>query len=413
MAVHYIENIDGASLQDLAKEFGTPLYLYSKATIHDRYNSLDSALQNTRHKICYAVKASSNLSILKEFKELGAGFDIVSGGELMRVLTAGGRGEDIVFSGVGKTKDELMSAVLNDVGSINVESASELMVVQQVAATLNKKANVSFRVNPDIAIDSHQHLITGLKTTKFGVTLEEAQAMWESVKNASEINLIGIACHIGSGIYDLEPLKNAYTAMIDAATKLTQNGANLKRIDLGGGFGIGYSGHHDALNISQFGRMVEELSKNCPYEFVFEPGKYLIGEAGYLLSEVLYIKENDTKKFVILDAGMNDLMRPALYDAYHRIDVVGSKDSYKNKPISTYDIVGPVCESACFFAKDRALPKLNEGDLLLVRDAGAYGFSMSSRYNSRKLPPEVMIDSAGSKLIRRREEYEDHWSHEI
>ena len=399
-----------STLLRATREYGTPLYAYDSRIIEKQYLKLKNSLGRIPHEICFAVKSNSNLSILNFMTRLGAGFDIVSGGELHRVLKAGGAASRTVFAGVGKTVSDIKFGLFSDIRFFNVESAAELQLIKQIAESEKTTAQVSIRINPNISVNTHPHLTTGLNSSKFGVPREEVPALWESVKDSRAIRFVGIDCHIGSHISELAPLEEAYQSVLETADALKVLGAPIEYIDFGGGLGISYSGHYEPLDVAAYGAMIQRITKNTPYTVIVEPGKFLIAESGMLLTEVLYTKTNGSKKFAITSAGMNDLIRPSLYDAYHKIEVLGRESEAATEVI---DVVGPVCESGCFFAHDRKMPPVNAGDILVIKDAGAYGFSMASNYNSRPLPAEILITSDDEyKLIRKRDVIEDLYRNE-
>ena len=396
-------------LEQLATKFGTPTYGYSEAILSESFKRFSSLAPKAR--VCFAVKACSNLSILKAFKELGAGFDIVSGGELRRVLAIGGNPEHVVFSGVGKDDDELTYAIESGIGQINVESESELERIKELAKSLSKVAQIAIRVNPSVDVETHPYLATGEKDNKFGIPLERVSDLYDDIVSSENVKLVGLACHIGSQIADLSPLRDAYSQVIKLAESLDERGAELQTLDLGGGFCISYSGSYTPLDTDAFKDMIAELTSDLSYQVIFEPGKYLIAEAGVLLTEVTHVKSNGEKRFVVINAGMNDLIRPPLYDAKHRTELIGGAG---NSSDSLADIVGPVCESGCFFRKDMKFPDVKRGDKIAIYDAGAYCFTMASNYNTRRLPAEVLIKSNGElKLIRPRQEYEEIYGAEM
>jgi len=408
-----MENPDIKELKALTEKFATPLYIYSEEKIRKQYAQLTEQFKTFRNLICYAVKANSNLSILKIFVEMGAGFDIVSGGELRRVIAAGGAPSKVVFSGVGKTREEIEYALAQQIKSFNVESASELKLIEKTAATMKLKASISFRINPDVNVDTHPYLATGLKTSKFGMPLSDAVSLYSLVKESEWLSLRGLSCHIGSQITDLVPFRTAYKEMLSAADHFLGLGAEITFVDLGGGIGVSYGGKYEPLDLDSYGEMVRELRANKPYELLFEPGKFLVAEAGILLTKVIYKKSNQANKFVIVDAGMNDLIRPSLYQAFHKVEVVPADGRTLSDKLVETDVVGPVCETGCYFARKRPLPEVREGDFILIRDAGAYAFSMASNYNSRPLPAEVLLKPDGThQLIRRRQSYDEIWSSE-
>ena len=402
--IHPAEGVlfaEDVSLEAIAKKFGTPTYIYSKNTLIQTFESFKKGLLNTDHLICFAVKANSNIAILNLFASLGAGFDIVSGGELERVIYAGGDPQKIVFSGVGKTESEIVAALKANILCFNVESRSELIRIQEVAEKINIKASISIRVNPDVDAKTHPYISTGLKDNKFGVDFNQALSLYLDAKSMSYIAIKGIDCHIGSQITELKPFLDALDRVLSLVDQLKKNNIHLSHIDIGGGIGICYQDESPP----DFEIYIKEILgkiKGLNVKIIFEPGRALVGNAGVLLSKVEYLKQNDIKHFAIIDAAMNDLMRPTLYDAYHEIKLVREHDA---KPQS-FDVVGPVCESGDFIAKNRSL-KLKENDLICIMSAGAYGMSMSSNYNSRGRAAEVMVDKDKLYEIRTREKSSD------
>lgn len=403
---------DNTTLLALAERFGTPLYVYSENAIADNFERLSRALANVPHDICYAVKANSNLSILQLIRKIGGGFDIVSGGELLRVMKAGGNPSRVVFAGVGKTDEEIELAIKSGVRFLTVESVDEVDAIERVASNIDRIAHIALRINPEISIETHPYMMTGHKSTKFGISPDEAFELWERISQMSHVRLIGMHCHIGTGSTDIEPFITEYKTLFDHAEKLRSKGAPIQYLDFGGGFGVSYSGHYRALDINALGKEIEKIVKGSPYTILVEPGKFLVAEAGLLLTRVIRTKRNAKKSFVIVDAGMNDLIRPALYGAYHHISLIPTSDAERRDEV--VDVVGPVCESGCFLAKDRELPFPLNSDLLVVADAGAYGFAMASRYNTRGLPAEVLVTRDGrALLIGKRETYEDMIAQEV
>ncbi len=392
---------EGVSLEAIAKQFGTPTYIYSKNTLIQTFESFKKGLIKTDHLICFAVKANSNIAILNLFAGLGAGFDIVSGGELERVIYAGGNPQKIVFSGVGKTESEIEAALKANILCFNVESRSELLRIQEVAEKINMKAPISIRVNPDVDAKTHPYISTGLKDNKFGVDFNQALSIYLDAKGMSHIAIKGIDCHIGSQITELKPFVDALDRVLSLVDQLKKNNIQLSHIDIGGGIGICYQ-DESPPDFEIYIKEILNKIKDLNIKIIFEPGRALVGNAGVLLSKVEYLKQNDIKHFAIIDAAMNDLMRPTLYDAYHEIKVVREHDE---KPQS-FDVVGPVCESGDFIAKNRSL-KLKENDLICIMSAGAYGMSMSSNYNSRGRAAEVMVDQDKLYEIRTREKSSD------
>lgn len=390
-------HFEDVALDTLAERFGTPLYVYSRQALETAYQDYTRAFVNTPHLICYAVKANSSLAILNLFARLGAGFDIVSGGELARVLAAGGDPGKIVFSGVGKTADEMRAALAAGILCFNVESVSELHRLSRVASDVGKVAPVSFRVNPDVDPKTHPYISTGLKENKFGVPIAEAPALYRLAASLPNLEITGIDCHIGSQLTELLPLTDAADRVLALVDTLAAEGIVLHHIDLGGGIGIRY---RDEIppDLAVYGRELARRFAGRRETLLLEPGRSLVGNAGLLLTRVEYLKPGADKNFAIVDAAMNDLMRPALYEAYHDIVAV----TPRNAPARRYDIVGPVCETGDFlgFARDLAI---EEGDFLALLSAGAYGMSMASNYNSRPRAAEILIDKKEIHIIRDRE----------
>jgi diaminopimelate decarboxylase len=405
-----VDIFSNSQLTQLARQHGTPLYVYSEVQIRQNYNALAQACKELRPQICYAVKANGNLSILQLIAALGGGFDIVSEGELHRVLVAGGDAQKVVFSGVGKTRSEIACALERGIRFFNAESAAEIEVIEAVATEKGRRAPLSLRLNPNINPKTHKYLSTGIHSSKFGIPLAEAREILPRILSSKALQLVALDCHIGSQLTELAPLEEAYRELLQIANEFRQAGAPVDCLDVGGGIGISYSGNVEPFSFADYGAMITRVFKGTPYAIVLEPGRSIVGDAGVLLTEVLYLKKNGERSFVVVDAGMNDLIRPSLYEAYHRIDLV-SRQGKGNAPI---DIVGPVCESGCYFAKQRAMPELQHGDLLAIRDAGAYGMAMASEYNARRLPAEILIEENGhARVIRNRESYEDLWRAEL
>lgn len=406
-------HVEQVALADVATRFGTPCYVYSRAALASAFSSYRDALASAglleRALICYAVKANSNLAVLNLFARLGAGFDIVSGGELARVLAAGGPAEKIVFSGVGKSADEMRQALDAGILCFNVESASELGLLNQVATDLGKRAPISLRVNPDVDARTHPYISTGLKTAKFGVAFGEAFDLYRHAASLPGIAVTGIDCHIGSQLLDSAPAAEAADKILALVDLLAHAGITLDHIDLGGGLGIQYRADEPAPATSDYlGPMLAKVSARKE-RLIFEPGRSLVGNAGLLLTRVQVLKPGERHHFAVVDAAMNDLMRPALYDAWHEIVEVAGSD--RAIPARSYEIVGPICESGDFLGHERTLA-LREGDLLAILSAGAYGMAMSSNYNSRPRAAEVMIDGAKMHLVRRREAIADLYATE-
>lgn len=395
--------IFGAPEDELARRFGTPLYVYSRAVLEENYRAYATAYASVPHRICYALKANSALAILKVFAGVGAGADIVSGGELRQALRAGFPAARIVFSGVGKTDDELALGLREGIGEFNVESASEIARLSRVAAAIGRRASITLRVNPDVDPKSHPYISTGLRENKFGVSIEDAEPLLDAARGLPGIDVAGVQCHIGSQIRDLEPMTAAVESIVALTRRLMSRGFTLQTIDVGGGLGIDYDGS-GAPRPGDLAAVVLPRVRELGLTLLMEPGRSLVGAAGALLTRVIAIKRSGTKTFVIADAGMNDLLRPSLYSAYHRIENLGAREGAAPLVV---DVVGPVCESGDFFAKDRALIDPREGDLLAVYDAGAYAFSMASNYNFRPRAAEVLIEEGAPRLIRRRETFED------
>lgn len=392
---------------DIAAEYGTPCYVYSRATLERHWQAFDQAFQGFPHLICYAVKANSNLAILNVLARLGSGFDIVSLGEMRRVLAAGGSPEKIVFSGVGKREDEIRAALQAGIRCFNVEVSGELDRINRVAGELGVVAPVSFRVNPDVDAKTHPYISTGLKENKFGIDIQQALAEYRRAAQMPNIKIVGIDCHIGSQLTETTPFLDALDRVLVLVEQLEADGIQLEHLDLGGGLGICYRDERPPLPSEYISAILQKLG-NKKVEIILEPGRAIVGNAGILLTKVEYLKPTEGKNFAIVDAAMNDLVRPALYSAWQEIIPA---DSERNMGAKEWDIVGPVCETGDFLGKQRMLD-LAQGDLLAVRSAGAYGFTMSSNYNSRPRAAEVMVDGARVHLIRARESLEQLWAGE-
>ena len=397
--------LEQVPLRQIADQFGTPCFVYSAQTLRTQYQQLASALQPLDARIHYSVKANSNLAILSLFRDLGAGFDIVSGGELSRILAIGGDPAEIIFSGVGKSIAEIDLALKVGVGCFNVESRSELLRIQHRAELAQKMAPISIRVNPDVDAKTHPYISTGLKNNKFGVDADTALALYSIAAEANALKIEGIDCHIGSQIATTDPLLQALNSVLDIVDALSARGIELQHINLGGGFGVRYQ-DEQALDLDAYGAQLNELLGPRQLPLRVEPGRSLTANAGLLLTQVEYIKPGraDAKGFAVVDAAMNDLIRPSLYQAWHDIVVVDGFGA--ENPVQQLDIVGPICESGDFLAKDRAL-RLSEDSLLAVLSAGAYGMCLASNYNSRGRAAEVLVDGADIKCIRRRETIQD------
>ncbi|MDP3210016.1 diaminopimelate decarboxylase [Methylotenera sp.] len=396
--VLHAENV---ALTQIAENFGSPCYVYSKSALSQAFERFSAGFKDANHLVCFAVKSNPSLAILNLFAKLGAGFDIVSGGELARVIAAGGDPKKVVFSGVGKTADEMRAALEAGIFCFNVESASELIRLNDVATYMGKIAPVSLRVNPNVDAKTHPYISTGLKNNKFGVAYEDALDIYLQASEMSNIAIHGVDCHIGSQITELSPFLDAFDRVLALVDALAENNIQIQHIDLGGGIGICYSDEKPP-EFTAYAKAMREKLGNRDVKLVFEPGRALVGNAGVLLTKVEYLKQTETKNFAIVDAAMNDLMRPALYDAYHDIKAVKPR----TEASVIYEIVGPVCESGDFLGHDRALA-LQEGDLLAIMSAGAYGMSMSSNYNTRPRAAEVMVDNDQCHLIRKREQIAD------
>ncbi|QGU31771.1 diaminopimelate decarboxylase [Thermochromatium tepidum] len=398
---------EGVPLTAIAERFGTPCYVYSRATLERHWHAFDRALRAHPHLICFSVKSNSNLAVLNLLARLGSGFDIVSVGELERVLAAGGDPSKIVFSGVGKRADEIRRALEVGIRCFNVESESELSRIDRIAGELGFRAPVSLRVNPDVDPQTHPYIATGLKENKFGLAIQEAESVYALAAAMPNLKVVGIDCHIGSQLTDLAPFIDALGRVLALADRLCDAGIAIEHLDLGGGLGIRYREEHPP-EPAAYAAAIRHLLADRPYEVILEPGRAIVGNAGVLLTRVEYLKRGSHHHFAILDAAMNDLLRPALYQAGHEIvRVVQETDADPCR----YDLVGPVCETADFLGKDRLLA-LEEGDLLAVRGAGAYGFTMSSNYNSRPRAAEVMVDGDLAYLVREREQVADLYAGE-
>jgi len=391
---------EDVNLSDIARQHGTPTYVYSRATFERHWHAFDKAFGSQRHLICYAVKANSNIAILNVLARLGSGFDIVSIGELERVLKAGGEACNIVFSGVGKKPSEIRRALEVGIRCFNVESQAELLVIDEIAGEMGKVAPISLRVNPNVDAQTHPYISTGLKENKFGIAHDQALQVYQQADSLSNIAVHGIDCHIGSQLTQITPFVDALKRVLELVDKLKAHGIELKHLDLGGGLGIRYQDETPPEPAEQIAALLAELGDR-DVEILIEPGRAIAGNAGVLLTEVLYLKHTDEKNFAIIDGAMNDLMRPALYGAWQEIVALEPKSG----DMKTYDLVGPVCETGDFLGKDRQL-NLAAGDYLAVKSAGAYGFTMSSNYNTRPRAAEIMVDGANAHVIRQRESLE-------
>ena len=399
----YVEDLP---VKQLAEEFGTPLYIYSRATLERHWHAFDSALGNHPHLICYAVKANSNIGILNVMAKLGSGFDIVSQGELERVLAAGGDASKVVFSGVAKSRAEIMRALEQGIRCFNVESVAELHHINQIAGEMGKVAPISLRVNPDVDAHTHPYISTGLKENKFGVSVDEAREVYKLAATLPHVKITGMDCHIGSQLTKLQPFLDATDRLIRLMEQLKEDGITLKHLDLGGGLGVTYTDETPPHPSDYATALLNKLKNYEDLEIILEPGRAIAANAGILVAKVQYLKSNESRNFAITDTGMNDMIRPALYEAYMNIIEI-NRTLEREKAI--YDVVGPVCETSDFLGKQRELA-IAEGDYIAQRSAGAYGASMSSNYNSRPRTAEVLVDGNKAHLIRRRENLSELWA---
>ncbi len=388
------------AVADLAERFGTPLYVYSRATLERHFRAFDDAFGGHPHQVCYAVKANSNIAVLNVLARLGAGFDIVSGGELTRVLRAGGDPEKIVFSGVGKTADEMELALKTGIHCFNVESAAELELLNLVAGEQDKVARIAIRVNPDVDAQTHPYISTGLKENKFGVDIEEAPSLYQHAADLPHIEVIGVDCHIGSQLTKLTPFEDALKRVLDLVDRLQAKGIPIRHLDLGGGLGVRYRDETPPQPAEYIAALLKHIPADMPVHI--EPGRAIAANAGLFVTRVLYLKPTTHKNFAVVDGAMNDLIRPSLYSAWMDISPVVPHDA----DCREWDIVGPVCETGDFLGKQRTLA-LESGDLLAIRSAGAYGFSMASNYNSRNRAAEIMVDGDQAYVVRQRETYDE------
>jgi diaminopimelate decarboxylase len=394
---------DGVALAEIAARAGTPCYVYSAEMIRGNFRAYDTAFGEQPHTVCYAVKANGNLSVLRLLAAEGAGFDIVSGGELFRVQKAGGDPAKIVFSGVGKTAAEIDEALKAGISHFNCESEPEMALIDALAHRLGKKARVSLRVNPDVEADTHHYISTGKLAHKFGVDISDAECVYERARQLSNLLLEGVSCHIGSQLMDPEPVMEAVDRVLELIDRLRAKGFDIRYGDFGGGLGVAYKAGEATPSISDFVTKLKARVSGHNLHVLVEPGRSIVGQAGVLLTKVLYRKNTGGKEFVIVDAAMNDLIRPALYQAHHEILPVREREGGAIRA----DVVGPVCETGDFLARDRDLPEVLPGDVLAVCTAGAYGFTQASTYNARRRPAEVMVDGKEWKVVRERESYED------
>ena len=392
-------------VKQLAEQFGTPLYIYSKATLERHWHAFNNAFGEHPHLVCFAVKSNPNIAILNIMAKLGSGFDIVSQGELERVLAAGGDAGKVVFSGVAKSRQEITRALEVNIRCFNVESEAELLRINQIAGEMGKIAPISLRVNPDVDAHTHPYISTGLKENKFGVSVEQAREVYKLAATLSNIKIVGMDCHIGSQLTELQPFLDAVDRLIVLMEQLNQDGIHLKHLDLGGGLGVTYTDETPPHPTEYAKALWEKLSAFSELEIIVEPGRAITANAGILVTKVEYLKSNESRNFAIVDAGMNDMIRPALYQAYMNILEIDRTLAREEK---IYDVVGPICETSDFLGKQRKLA-IAEGDYLAQRSAGAYGASMSSNYNSRPRTAEVMVDGDKAYLIRRREALNELW----
>ena len=399
----YVEDLP---VKQLAEEFGTPLYIYSRATLERHWHAFDSALGKHPHLICYAVKANSNIGILNVMAKLGSGFDIVSQGELERVLAAGGEASKVVFSGVAKSRAEIIRALEVGIRCFNVESVAELHHINQIAGEMGKVAPISLRVNPDVDAHTHPYISTGLKENKFGVSVDEAREVYKLAATLPHVKITGMDCHIGSQLTELQPFLDATDRLIRLMEQLKEDGITLKHLDLGGGLGVTYTDETPPHPSDYATALLNKLKDYEDLEIILEPGRAIAANAGILVAKVQYLKSNESRNFAITDTGMNDMIRPALYEAYMNIIEI---DRTLEREKTIYDVVGPVCETSDFLGKQRELA-IAEGDYIAQRSAGAYGASMSSNYNSRPRTAEVLVDGNKAHLIRRRENLSELWA---
>ncbi len=412
--MHHFQHKNGTlhaedlSVKELADRFGTPMYIYSAATLRRHFQAFDSAFESIPHLTCYSVKANSNLAILKLLASMGAGMDIVAGGELYRALLAGVPASKIVYSGVGKKPEEIRQALAAGILMFNVESMQELVRINDVARDMGKVAKVSFRINPDVDPKTHPYISTGMKKNKFGLNIDHSLEAYKLARDLPAIEPVGMDCHIGSQLTTIEPFLEALDKLLGFYEQLKSLNLDIKYLDLGGGLGIPYN-DEEPPHPADFGAALTKSLKGLPLSIVLEPGRVIVGNAGILVAEVQYVKQTPSKNFVIVDAAMNDLVRPSLYGSFHRIDEV---EQQGRAPFDC-DVVGPICESGDFLAKDRQLAEVRQGERLAVYSAGAYGFTMSSNYNSRPRACELLVDGDQVTVARRRETFESLVAHEI
>lgn len=403
----YAENV---AISAIAADVGTPLYIYSTQAMQEAYKAFTNAFSSQRTQVCFAMKSNSNLAVIKTFADLGAGADVVSNGELMKAISAGVKPKKIVYSGVGKTYEELSAGIEAGILQFNVESLPELLSLSDIAASKNTSVDIAIRVNPDVDAETHHKISTGRREDKFGIDISQAKDIFKQAFSLPGLNPVSIAVHIGSQLTDLTPFETAFKNVAKLTRDLRSNGLEIKRLDLGGGLGISY-GNNTAPNPNDYAKIVERTIGNLDCDLIFEPGRYLTGNAGILLTRVIYYKDTGYRRFVVVDAAMNDLLRPALYDAQHSIQE--AREPSGTADLIKVDIVGPVCETGDTFATEYPLSSPVSGDLLVIKDTGAYGAVMASTYNSRLLVPEVLVSGKDYALIRRRETLEEQISREL
>ena len=397
---------EDVSISTISKAVGTPFYVYSATSIIDNFLSLKKSLDGLENLICYAVKANSNIAILKLLSQLGAGMDVVSIGEYLRAKVAGVPGEKIVFSGVGKRRDEISQVLIGGIKQFNIESEAELNVLNELSLSLNKRTSITIRVNPDIDAKTHEKISTGKKDNKFGIPINRAREVYLKASQMSGVKVVGVDVHIGSQLTDLEPFRMAFTKLAELVNNLLKDGHEINSLDLGGGLGISYKKTNDVQpSVQEYGQIIRETVGSLGCEILVEPGRFIVGNAGILVSEIIYKKFGEDREFLIVDSAMNDLIRPSLYAAYH--EILSIKKPNNNSSFVCYDVVGPVCETGDTFATQRTLMKMESGELLAFMSAGAYGSVMASEYNTRPLIPEVLVKDDNFSIIRARPLIED------
>jgi diaminopimelate decarboxylase len=409
----YCEDVPAAKI---AAEVGTAVYVYSKATLLHHYRQVADSFKELNPTVCYSIKSNGNINLCKVLAEAGCGFDVTSGGELFRAMQAGGDPKKMIYAGVGKTDQEIHDGIAAGIAAFNIESEAEIENIDRIAGEMGKTVVAALRINPDVDAKTHAKTTTGRKGNKFGVDIDRAEAVFAKYKGLKHLRLGGIHIHIGSPVYEVQPYVDAVTKVIALIDTLTAQGHRIEWLDMGGGFAVNYTNGKQAKPVTEHAKALVPLLRGKPYRIALEPGRYIVGNAGILLTKVLYRKQSGPKKFVIVDAGMNDLLRPTLYESYHHVwpvkpdaaNVTDDRDSsYVPVDGEVVDVVGPICESGDYQAKDRPLPQTKRGDLLAVFTAGAYGFAMSSNYNNRPRVAEVLVDGGSYKVIRRRETFED------